>query len=674
MARESSRREAKAGARAGAKGTDRAQRIRRLEEEVARHRRLYYNGEPEISDAEFDALEDELRDLAPESPALAGVGAAPPDPDTVGLPTKEHRIPMYSLDKVPEERLAQWAEKVGCRFLVQEKLDGISLEIEYEDGRMADAITRGDGLTGEVVTHNAVSFQNVVQKLKGRFTGSVRGEVILRKSVFEEHFVGKAFANPRNTVSGTVRKKHGDRSLNRFLEVRYYDVLRDGDAFTTEREKMEFLRDDLGLELARTWFDQDLEDVRALYREYQGTDGRPGKRFQLDYEIDGLVVRADSLARQEELGVAGNRPRYATAYKFPSAGRKTVLRDVEWSCRTGLRVTPVARLEPVEVGGVKVRNATLHNADYIEALGVRLGDVILVERKGDVIPQVVRVLEARGGPRPEVPRECPTCGTAVVASGKHLVCPNAECPGKSHGDVMRWVREMDIDALGEKWVAVLIDQGLVEDPADLYALTAADLVPLERMGETLAAKIVRNIQETRRPTLERFIAALNVPEFSRQRAEMLIDHGYDTLEKLERATIEDLVAVKGFKETLAGKVVRGLEARSGRIARLLEAGIEIQPRSRAAAAGGPLAGKTFCFTGAIRAVNPATGKPYTRKEAEELVAQSGGRALSDVTRGLDYLVLADPGSTSTKAEKARKLGTRLLSEEEFHALVARGGA
>jgi len=651
-------------------------RIEWLAREIRRHRELYYNGAPEITDLEFDALEEALRRLDPEHPALSEVGARPGpggesgiDLSAAGLPTKRHKIPMGSLDKITEDRIHAWAEKAGPLFLVQEKLDGISLEIEYEKGNMGDAITRGDGIVGEVVTHNAVHFQNVRRQLQGSFTGSVRGEVIVRKSVFEKHFAGEDFANPRNTVSGTVRKKHGDRSLNRHFEVHFYDAVAENRRFSTEREKMEFLRDELGLRLAVSYFDQGIDGVRAIYDEYLGQEDKAGKRLDLDYEIDGLVVRADSVERQEELGSLHNRPRFAMAYKFPSAGQATVLRGVDWSLGIGGRVTPVARLEPVGVGGVTVSNATLHNADYVEALGVRNGDLVLVERKGDVIPQVVRVLEARGGEKPVPPRECPTCGEKLQVTGKHLRCPNKKCPGKSYGDLMRWISEMEIDSLGEKWVEILIQQGLVSDPVDLYSLSVERLVPLERMGETLASKIVKNIQDSLRPALDRFIAALNIPEFSRQRVQVLIQAGYDTLGKLQAATVESLRAVKGFGDILAEKAVKGLESRSGRIARLLEAGVEIHAPAPKLKAAGPLAGKTFCFTGAIRRTDPGTGKAYTRKQMEDLVTRNGGRALSDVTSDLDYLVMADPKSSSSKAEKARKLGTMILSEDAFFEMM-----
>jgi len=322
------------------------------------------------------------------------------------------------------------------------------------------------------------------------------------------------------------------------------------------------------------------------------------------------------------------------------------------------------------VAGATVKNATLHNLEAMRALGVRVGDRVLVERAGDVIPQVVKVVESRGGPEPEAPERCPRCGGPVLAEGKYLRCPNPECAGKVYGDLKRWVDELEIDALGEKWIATLIEEGLVQDPADLYRLKAEDLVGLERMGEVLAQKVVRNIADTRDPPLDRFIAALNVPEFSRQRAQMLIDAGHETLEKMTGLGAEGIARVKGFKETLAGRIQRGLEARRPRIERLLAAGVRPRPGQPRRAGEGPFSGKTFCFTGTVKAVNPATGKTWTRKGLQALVERLGGRNLSDVSSGLDYLVMADPASTSSKAKKARELGTQVLGEEEFLRMAA----
>ncbi len=658
-----------------------------VETEIRRHRELYYNQQPEITDAEFDALIDELEELAPDSPVLAEVGAPVTSDATAddglqgaGLPTKAHRIPMGSLDKVTSDRLDLWAEKTGPLYLIQEKYDGISLEVEYENGEMVDAITRGDGFVGEVVTHNAVHFKNIVTKLPVAFTGSVRAEVILRLSDFEEHFATRDFANPRNTVSGTVRKKHGDRSLNKHFELFFYDVLAVDREFETERQKMEYLRDDLQLTLAVSHFEKTIEDLHTIYEEYQGSEDSPGKRYGLDYEIDGLVVRSDSVALQNELGSRQNRPRFAMAFKFPSEGQETILRAVDWSLGLGARITPVARLEPVGIAGVTVSNATLHNVDAIQSLDIRIGDRVLVERRGDVIPQVMRVVESNGGDEPTPPTSCPSCEAEVERDGKFLLCPNPSCPGKTYGDLLKWIKELEIDSLGEKWVQIMIDEKLLADPVDLYGLTVEKLLPLDRMGKTLAAKIVRNIAETRSPPLDRFVAALNIPGFSRSRAQMLIDECVGTLDKLLALSTEEIAEIKGFAEITAENVVNGLATRADLITRLREAGVdpaEGVPAPGSTAAGGDdvseltgaFAGKTVCFTGAIARVDEATGKRFTRKQLQNLVVEQGGKTASGVSGNLDYLVMVDPDSTSSKAKKARDLGTTILSEDAFFELL-----
>ena len=644
------------------------EQLKALEEDIRRHRRLYYNKQPELSDAEFDELIDKLKELDPHSEALAEVGA-PIDLDQVGLPTKEHRIPMGSLDKVTEEKLELWVEKAGPLFLIQEKLDGISLELEYQEGRLVDAITRGDGFTGEVVSHNAVHFSNISTELPSPFTGSVRGEVILRLSTFEEHFKEKDFANPRNTVSGTVRKKHGDRSLNKYFELFFYDVLSVDREFESEKEKMGYLSDELGLAVAESYFDQTMEGLLEIYDLYEGDGEANGKRFELDYEIDGLVVRSDSIALQRELGSRQNRPRYAMAYKFPSSGSATKLLAVDWSLGLGSRLTPVARLEPVQIAGVTVSNATLHNIDAIAELDLRIGDTVFVERRGDVIPKVVRVLEPGGGKNPVPPKTCPSCETLLAMDGKYLVCPSDECPGKTYGDILKWINSLEIDSLGEKWVSTLIEAGLLEDPADLYALSSESLVPLERMGDTLAAKIIQNIEETRNPPLERFIAALNITGFSRQRARMLIDEGIVTLEQLLAMTSGEIAAVKGFADISADGIVAGLQKRAELIKKLKRLGVEPRKGEPAEEIDGVLNEKTFCFTGAIKRINPRTEKRFTRKQLQGLVKANGGRSLKDVTSKLDHLVLANPDSKSSKARKARDLDVDILSEEEFFALL-----
>ena len=647
---------------------EKKKRIASLEKELRRHRQLYYNEPPELSDAEFDKLVGELEKLAPDSEVLAEVGA-PVDLDQAGLPTKEHRIPMGSLDKVTEDKLELWVEKAGPLFLIQEKYDGISLELEYRDGRLVDAITRGDGFTGEVVTHNVAHFANISSELPVAFTGSVRGEVILRLSAFEEHFREKDFANPRNTVSGTVRKKHGDRSLNRHFELFFYDALSVDREFETEKEKMAYLGEELGLPVAVSYFDQTVEGLLEIYRLYEGDEEGEGKRFELDYEIDGLVVRSDSIALQQALGSRQNKPRFAMAYKFPSSGSATKLLEVDWSLGLGSRLTPVARLKPVQIAGVMVSNATLHNVDTIAALDLRIGDTVFVERRGDVIPKVIRVLEPGSGEKPEPPASCPSCCGPLCMDGKFLICPSDECPGKTYGDILKWINSLEIDSLGEKWVSTLIEAKLLEDPADLYTLSIEALVPLDRMGETLAAKIVQNIGDSREPALERFIAALNIPGFSRQRARMLIDEGVITLAQLLEMPAEEISAVKGFADISSEGIVAGLQKKIPLIEKLRSLGVEPLQGEPAEEVDGVLNGKTFCFTGAIQRIDPLTEKRLTRKQLQEMVKANGGRSLKDVTSKLDHLVMANPDSKSSKAKKARALEVNILSEEEFFALI-----
>ncbi len=670
---------------------EKKKRIASLEKELRRHRQLYYNEQPELSDEEFDKLVGELEKLAPDSAVLSEVGA-PVDLDQAGLPTKEHRIPMGSLDKVTEDKLELWVEKAGPLFLIQEKYDGISLELEYRDGRLVDAITRGDGFTGEVVTHNAAHFANISSELPVAFTGSVRGEVILRLSAFEEHFREKDFANPRNTVSGTVRKKHGDRSLNRHFELFFYDVLSVDREFETEKEKMACLGEELGLPVAVSYFDQTMEGLLEIYRLYEGDEEGEGKRFELDYEIDGLVVRSDSIALQQALGSRQNKPRYAMAYKFPSSGSATKLLEVDWSLGLGSRLTPVARLEPVQIAGVMVSNATLHNVDTIAKLDLRIGDTVFVERRGDVIPKVIRVIKSKRGKKPQPPKKCPDCANRTTMEGKFLVCPNEDCPGRTYGDIQNWVNALEIDSLGEKSIRTMIKAELLKDPADLYALAAEAIAPLSfkiksvttlilgkecevkpastmKLGELRAAKIIHNIKDTSNPPLERFIAALNITGFSRQRARMLIDEGVISLAQLLEMPAEEISAVKGFADISSEGIVAGLQKKSSLIEKLRNLGVVPLQGEPAEEVDGVLNGKTFCFTGAIQRIDPLTEKRLTRKQLEEMVKANGGRSLKDVTSKLDHLVMANPDSKSSKAKKARALEVNILSEEEFFALI-----
>lgn len=631
-----------------------------LEAAIRHHRNVYYNGRPQISDADFDTLVEALKKLAPDSPVLSEVGAP------VVENKRDHTIPMGSLDKVKEEDFLKWAADKGL-LIAQEKYDGISIDLEYDRGQLVAAITRGDGITGEVVTPNAI-WQNVQLTLPEQFTGALRGEVVLFKSTFDQYFASEGFANPRNTVAGLVRRRGAGSNLNGHFHVRYFDVVDslDHERFASETEKMQFIYYTLDLETAYTEYGLDGDAVMALFQGYSA------KRPDLDYEIDGLVLKVDDAKLQKQLGSTQNRPRWACALKFENQGAWTTLKAIDWQLGVGGRLTPVARLEGVQVAGVTVQNATLHHIDYIKSLGnfLQPGDRVYVERAGDVIPQVVK-REATGQSLrgfPEVPKVCMVCESPTTMDGKFCICPNEWCAGKVYGGVYRWVKEVEIDGLAESWIKAFIAADLVTGPADLYKLTRDQLVSLDRMGETLAEKFLTMIQRRRNPPLAHYIAGLNIQSFSRSRAQLLIDAGYTTLQSMIEATVEGLQEVGGIGPQMAQQIVAGIVEKLPIISAL--AAVNVVPQDgEAKLTEGMLVGKSFCFTGGVKRQNPATSKKWTRPQMQALVKQHGGDVKSNVSAGLTYLVMADPESTSAKARKAHSLSIELMGEDAFFELV-----
>jgi DNA ligase (NAD+) len=385
----------------------------------------------------------------------------------------------------------------------------------------------------------------------------------------------------------------------------------------------------------------DLEGALRIHEEYARK-----KRAELDYEIDGLVVRANDLRVQHLLGELGGRPRAAVAFKFASMAKITKVVAITWETGPTGRVTPIAQVEPVELGGAVVQNVVLHNASIVERLGIGIGDEVLVSRRNDVIPHLEEVVVKHGSPA-AAPSACATCSAELTRRGEYLVCTNVECRSIVEGRIHRWL------------IAQLVEARLVREPADLYRLAPEDIARLERRGMLVGKKAIDNLHAKLPLSLPVFLASLGIDDFALETAKLLVGSGYDTLDKLKAATAEELATVKGMGAIKAKSVVTGLRAREEEIGRLLAAGVvPVAPT-----AGGRLAGKTFCFTGAL-------SRP--RKEYEGMVEKNGGRVLSAVTKELQYLVLSDPGSASTKAEKARKYGTQCIDEAAFMALVEAG--
>lgn len=632
-------------------------RIDELAELLGRYKKAYYDGQPLVTDAAYDALEDELRGLAPEHPLLASVGA-PVDENLTEWKKARHAIPMGSLNKaVTEAELRTWAarcdalaaesklEPISGSLLVTEKLDGLSLAVNYEKGKLVEAITRGDGHTGELITPNARRMKGVPAKLKEPLTVSIRGEIILKLSDMKKGWPDYD-SPPRNKAAGTSKRFDGQGC--EYLTVMFYD-LEGGPEFKTEKEKYERLVE-LGL-IVPAFEVTDLDGVIAVHESYAKK-----KRAGLDYEIDGLVVRANDLRTQGLLGELGDRPRAAVAYKFASMAKISKVIAVTWETGPSGRVTPLANVEPVNLVGAVVQNVSLHNASNVERLGVGPGDEVLVSRRNDVIPYLEEVV-VKHGPVAAIPTTCGVCGVEITRRGEYLVCTNRECRAIVEGRIRRWIGVQDVMEFGEKLIAQLVEAKLVKEPADLYRLTVEDIAGLERRGVATATKVLENLKAKLPLSLPVFLASLGMDDFAFETAKLLVASGHDTLEKLFAATPEELAAIKGMGEIKARNVVAGLAARKEEIGRLLEAGIvPVLP-----AADGGFSGKTFCFTGTL---------PRPRKEYEDLVVQHGGQVLSGVTKELNYLVMDDPNSASTKAEKARKYGTQCISAEQFDELVA----
>lgn len=644
----------------------------RLCAEIAEHDYAYYVlDKPTISDAEYDELFRRLRELEREHPEL--VTADSPTQRVSGaplevLPTYTRRVPMLSIENCASlQEFRDWVDGIGTflkrdatafHYFVEPKIDGTGVELIYERGLLVTAATRGDGTTGEDVTANVRTIRSVPQKLRGPpppSRASFRGEVFLSKEDFRafNRRHGAAYANPRNLAAGSLRqldpKVTAERPLDFFVHTlgwiegkrpraqhEFYEAARAWGLKTNPRAKL------CGGAGA-------VEEAYARLLE---------ARDDLPYEIDGMVVKVDDFATQEELGTRARSPRWAIAWKFPPVQRTTTLEAIEVQVgRTGA-LTPVAVLEPVSIGGVTVSRASLHNEDEIARLGVKPGDRVLVERSGDVIPKVVQVTRDGGGARFRMPRNCPVCGTQVVREEGEVVarCPNFACRAQLEGHLRHFAARgaMDIEGLGVKLVRQLVEKELVKDAADLYRLDAETLAGLERMGEKSARNLVEAIERSKRPPLDRFLNALGIRHVGERIAEILARR-FRTLDAIAEATEEELLSVDEVGPEVARSVRAWFDRPQNRktIEKLRAAGVEPQPLRETR--GGPFAGEVIVFTGELTSM--------TRDAAKALAQSLGASVGSNVTRKTT-LVVAGPGAGS-KLAKAKELGVPVLDESEF---------
>mgnify|MGYP001286831849 FL=1 len=649
------------------------ERIKYLADAVRYHRELYYNhSAPEISDAEFDALWDELKDLDPNNAVLHEVGPEP----LPGTEKVEHMFPMRSLDKgTSDDDIIHFVTQStfgGKRYLAQPKLDGSALSLEYVAGNLYRAATRGSGERGEDVTLNAKLVANVPTRLNSPVDCHVRGEVVMPLAVFEEKY-REVSPNPRNLCSGALRQKHGDGKADASdLVFCAYDVKFPNESPDTvnDSELLSWLQE-VGIEPA-PWEIFSSESPQKEMIEY--TSKWSAKRATYEYEIDGIVFKLDNLEQRENLGMTAHHPRWALAWKFPSQEALSVLLGVDWQTgRTGA-VTPVARIAPQMVGGVTVENVTLHNVGEVERLGIKIGDKVKITRRGDVIPKIIENLGKASSSdmqnryhadgrkfsaelsvqRIQIPKDCPACGRDLVMEGAFLRCMSLECDARTARGLTYWCRTLEMDGIGEKLIEALLDNGLVKTIADLYRLSHSQISNLERMGDKSAYNVLDELGKTRNLNLARFLHALGIERIGPEVATTISQH-FTSMEKMllwvDEGEIDELTIIEGIGEKVAAIFRDGIKKRRSLIDDLSEI---ITITDEAESATGVFDGKSFCITGSL-------SRP--RKEIALAIKNSGGKVVGSVSGNLDILVAGE--KAGSKLAKAESLNVEVWSEEKL---------
>ena len=664
-----------------------ARRVERLREEIREHNHRYFVlADPSVPDAEYDRLVRELEELESRHPDLQDpdsptrrVGARPDE----GFGTVEHEVPMLSLDNAFEDeevrefdaRIRDLLDVESVDYTAEPKLDGLAISLRYESGRLSRAATRGDGRTGEDVTANVRTIRAIPLVLRGDDVPErleVRGEIFMTRSGFaalNERLDGdgqKTFVNPRNAAAGSLRQLDPAVTARRPLRFYAYAAIADVPLADSQWGMLEALRD-LGFPVS-----DEIRRVTGADALLEAHDRLAERRTELDFDIDGVVYKVDDLDRQEELGAVSRSPRWALAHKFPAEEEMTRLLDIDVQVgRTG-KLTPVARLQPVFVGGVTVTNATLHNLDEIRRKDLRPGDWVIVRRAGDVIPEVVRpIVERRDKSLPEwiLPEDCPVCGSHVeqvegqadARCSGGLVCAAQRKRALEH---FASRNAMDIDGLGTKIVAQLVEQDLVRDPADLYGLDAETLAGLDRMGEKSAANLVAAIERSKDAELGRLLFALGIREVGEVSARQLAA-AFRDLDRLMDAGVDDLETVPDVGPVVAAHIREFFDEPANRevVRRLLEAGVRWRVEEPEAPTEQPLAGRTLVLTGSLETM--------TRSEAKKRLEALGAKVTGSVSKNTSAVIAgSEPGS---KLERARELGVEVLDEAGLEALLEASG-
>ncbi|WP_092785917.1 NAD-dependent DNA ligase LigA [Actinokineospora terrae] len=654
-------------------------RIRELADQVVVLRDAYYRGSPLVADAEYDGIEDELRGLIEANPELA------PDPnplDQVGAPAVlhapvRHSRPMLSLEKATkaEQVAAFFARFPGQPVVVMPKLDGLSLALVYRDGGLLRAVTRGDGTTGDDVTQLVRALVGgVPSRIDAPGVVEVRGEAVMLRSTFTAYNAAhpdKPLINPRNAAAGTLRAKDPATVAGRNLTFFAFDL----DASAAEAD-LELGLTTLGFAAADMRHCHEAEAAQAVITEIEQ------HRNDLDYDLDGAVLRLADRGAYAAAGTRSNSPRGALAFKFAAEEKSTVLSDVLWDVGKTGKIAPVAQLEPVFVGGTTVTRATLANQEVIKARGIRIGDTVLVRRAGDVIPFVAGVLDEskRTGAEREIvpPSECPSCGQGLIEQGnsRELFCTNVACPAQTVRRLVHWASRAaaDIEAVGPVWIERLAEAGILEHPSDFYTLTKDQLLEFDRVGEVSATRMIDSIAASRPVGLRRALIGLAIPMASEGTATRLCRAGFGSLEEVADADVERLVSVEDIGPRVAASLTEHLRRLRPELDRLRALGVSLDVRDEdlppVISSDAPLAGKTVVVTGAIN--DPRTGEKVPRPTFQRLCEKAGATTASSVSASTDMLITgADVGAS--KLTKAEKHEVAVVDQSEIWQLLITAG-
>jgi DNA ligase (NAD+) len=623
-------------------------RIRELESEITRHKALYYQGNAEISDEAYDKLEADLKKIDPTNPVLQLVGS-PVDNNTQKV---AHQKKMLSLEKTYEVKdlvsFMQQGELVSVF-----KIDGSSCSLIYENGHLVMAKTRGDGSQGENITMKAAYISDIPKKLNTPLSVEIRGEIFCRSSAFHsiaEEMEKQKLEKPtsqRNIVAGLLgRKEH--ITFSRHLSFQAFDMI--GGEEKTEEGKLKLLSG-LGFDVP-VW-------------EKHSTEKSLGKRIteardfmsEGDYLIDGLVFVLNDLKLHEELGETSHHPRYKIAFKFQGATKVAKISSITWQVSRSGRLTPVAEIEPTELSGATINRVTLHNMGIVKDFSLKAGDEIEIVRSGEVIPKFLSVAKSAKG-EASFPKKCPSCDAKTEQEDIWLLCPNDACPGKKMETILHWIRQTNIEDLSEKRLQEMISSELVEDIPDLYKLTTKELMTLEKVKDKLAAKLFENIQKTKTLDLVVLLSALGVEGISTTKAEKIVAHGHNTVEKILALDMATLASIDGFAEKSATDIVRSIQSKKKLIKSLERVGLEITAPD--IATGGVLEGKKICITGALS---------VPRADIEKIIKKNAGIVVGSVSKNTDYLLTNETDPSSSKYKKALEVGTKVITEEQFRKLV-----